>query len=325
MGVRTMPRRPSFPRIFGAAAFCICCLCLSRPGHAEPSPSEALFEEGKRLLEEGNASAACPKLEAALRQTPEASAAGRMVLARCFEALGRLGSAWRLYRAIDRSESNREAREAAEALAPRIHRVALMISPATLALRGLHIEIDTRVVARAELELPIAVDAGPIPILVSADDREDWTMLVDVPATPGTTTIEIPALRGLPNAPLAPGPATPATPPFWTGERIAGLTLGLSGAVVLAISGGMVALAKSDYEQALIDGQCQGTAPPVCTDISGIDEARALGNATTGVFFAGLGLVGVGVVVFASAGAGATPPAPILRASVDRLELIGAW
>lgn len=324
MNAPTMLPRLSFPTLFSAAAVCASLLSAEPVHGADPERAEALFKEGKQLLDDGNARAACPKLEAALALTSDATPSGKMVLARCYEAVGRLGSAWRLYRDIARADGSREAREAAEALAPRIHQLSITASPATIALRGLHIEIDARAVSKSELELPIAVDAGPIPLLVSADNKEDWALLIDVPNTPGTTRIAIPELRDTPNATPS-GPANAASsPPFWIGERIAGLALGLSGVAALAVSGGMAALAKSHYDDALIDGNCRGTAPPVCEDITGIEDARALGNATTGVFFSGLALVGVGVIVFASAPSSPVP-APILRASPGRLELIGAW
>lgn len=332
MAPPTMPRRLSFPALFGAAAICVSVLAASTVRGQDPEHAEALFNEGKRLLDEGNAWAACPKIEAALGMTADASAAGRMLLARCYEAIGRLGSAWRLYRDIAKADNSREAREAGEALAPRIHQLTITASPTTLALRGLHIEIDTHVVSKSDLELPIAVDAGPIPLLVTADNKEDWALLIDVPSAPGTTAITIPELRDSAiTTPNGGSVNAPSSPPFWTGERIAGLTLGLTGVAVLAISGGMAALAKSNYDEALVTGKCTGTAPPACEDVSGIDDARALGNATTGVFFGGLALVGVGVIVFASTPT--TPaPAPILRASLAPIrgkpamvELIGAW
>ena len=67
---------------------------------AQPSDNKALaeqlFNQGRELAKANNWTAACPKFEASLRY--DAALGTKLNLATCYEHVGKLASAWGLYR-----------------------------------------------------------------------------------------------------------------------------------------------------------------------------------------------------------------------------------
>jgi hypothetical protein len=77
-----------------------CALLAWEPvAHAEPKEDpDALFEEGNKLMDSGRDAEACPLFERSLALDP--SLGTRLNLAICYEKIGRLGSANRLFREV---------------------------------------------------------------------------------------------------------------------------------------------------------------------------------------------------------------------------------
>jgi tetratricopeptide (TPR) repeat protein len=117
-------------------------LVISAAGPADAQPDDAgatadqLFEDGRELARADRWAEACPKFEASLRMDP--ALGSRLNLAACYEHIGELARAWRLYReSADLAEEAGDvkrrdyARAHAAALEPRLAGLAIPAPVAT--------------------------------------------------------------------------------------------------------------------------------------------------------------------------------------------------
>jgi len=122
------------------AALVALCMASSRVARAQEVSSgssaaaQALFDEAKRLIQQGDAAAACPKLEESERLEPGIGT--KLNLANCYEKVGRTASAWILYLEVE-SDTKRNgqverqtmAHNRAAALQPRLSHLTISVSP----------------------------------------------------------------------------------------------------------------------------------------------------------------------------------------------------
>jgi hypothetical protein len=215
---RELPRRPpsSFPngktgraRVRVPFGFALVVLAFPAAVRADPAAAEALFREGRRLLEEGNYDAACPKLAESHAQDP---ASGTLInLALCYEKQGKLASAWAQYQlaaTLARKDGRPDRVEAAgkqlsrlEPAVPRVVVHALRLVPGITASFG-----DVRI-GTAAFGSAIPIDPGTYEVVVSAPGRSDYHTSVTI-AEGETRTLEIPDLA----PPAAPPSAAPRQP-----------------------------------------------------------------------------------------------------------------
>lgn len=198
------------------------CVIASSTASAQPQPSasdlaiaEALFQEGKRLMNEERHAEACPKLADSLRIAPGGGA--ELALAQCYEAAGKLASAWTMYnqsittsRRNGRADREKMARERVEAIEPRLSRLILRLAPGNESLAGLEIRTNGSVIPLSALGVPLPVDPGAQQVVVSASGRKPWSITVQVRPDADRHSLEIPLLEPL--VPLAPASAASATP-----------------------------------------------------------------------------------------------------------------
>jgi hypothetical protein len=191
---------------FGFALFVLTFPAVVR---ADPATAEALFREGRRLLEEGNYDAACPKLAESHLQDP---ASGTLInLALCYEKQGKLASAWAQYQlaaALARKDGRPDRVEAAgkqlsrlEPAVPRVVVHAVVLAPGISASFGM-VRIGAAAFGSA-----IPIDPGTYEVVVSAPSRSDYRTSVTV-AEGEIRTVEIPDLAPA----AAPPPASPRLP-----------------------------------------------------------------------------------------------------------------
>lgn len=285
-------------------------LLVARSAAAQSTSDEvagrALFEEGRRLMQQGDYKAACPKLEEGERVSPGVGMAFN--LGECFEKVGKLASAWAAFsdaagmaRAQGQTDREKVARDRAAALAPRLPHLKLALAPGA-DVEGLLIKRDGVVVGRAQWTTSIPVDPGPHTLLVSAPKRVDATVQVDTPeASERIAQIPVLALVPVVEKPVEkPAPVTPPPPSEdpdkGNTQRVVGLVTGGVGIVGLGVGAVYGLMAKSKKSDS--DSHC--FAGDVC-DADGLvlrHQASGRADVATVGFIAGGVLVAAGVVIY---------------------------
>lgn len=168
------------------------------PAAGRPSTPRALFDEGMRLLDEGDVARACPKLADSARLEPRVIT--KMALAGCYEQLGRTASAWQEYKDVAAlaskagdAEWQRElyAIERTKIMEKKLVRLTVTVAESA---PGLVIRRNGQVVPPAQFGVALPVDPGEQVISASAPGRETWTRTVKIAREPATV-IAVPSLR----------------------------------------------------------------------------------------------------------------------------------
>jgi hypothetical protein len=279
--------------------------------------AEALYQDATTLMREKNFAAACPKLEEVVRLQPDGIGA-KLTLADCYEADGRLASAWSMFAAAEvaagkAGQAARQKKAAARmaALKPKLARVVVELDAATQALPNLEVTRDAVPVGPAQWGAPIPVDKGQHVVVANAMGKERFERAITV-RDGDTITVRVEGLRDIPApppappppkvepppAPLAPEPPKPPAPPPSKGPnlRTEGLAVGSVGVALLAVSGiyGVFTIVRRDQSNV---GHCDGN---YC-DATGIElRKEGIGHASraTGFFIAGTVSVATGAALF---------------------------
>lgn len=191
-------------------------LATSHGASGDPAAAESLFAEAQELLRRGDAANACPKLEESQRLDPTGATA--LVLARCWEAVGRTASAWASYqealefaRRRNAKERQREIEARIAALTPTLPRLVVDVSPEAAAVPGLVVRRGRETVGRAQWGSPIAVDPGMVEVRAEAPGRAPWAR--DVQAERSREVhVEVPVLDPLPPPAASSHATAPAAP-----------------------------------------------------------------------------------------------------------------
>jgi hypothetical protein len=280
--------------------------------------AEALFNQGRDLMNAGKFVDACPKFEASQQLDP---GLGTMLnLAECYEKTGRTASAWAEYREaipLARAAGSKArldlATERAQALQERL---------STLTIRamagdddGVHLEVrrDGVALQAAELGSPIPVDPGEHVVEASAPGKQPWSAKVQVAGDAAKVSVEIPKLQaaGAPAQPAtsAPTPVVTTTPdnspppsdkPSGSAQRTTGLAFGGIGVVGVGLGAFFGLQASSKWSDA--KGKC--TDYPYGCGAEGADlrsSAHSQATVSTVAFVAGGALLATGVVLYFTA------------------------
>ena len=222
--------------------------------------AQALFDEAKRLIQHGDANAACPKFEESQRLEPGVGT--KLNLANCYEQVGRTASAWILFLEVE-SDTKRNgqverqtmAHNRASALQPKLPHVKIEV-PAASKLPGLAVQRDGVPVGSAQWGLPIPVDPGAHTVQVSAPGKKAWQAQVNVTADASTQTVSVPLLEDAPIEPKS--AAVGSEKPRSKAQRTAAyVSFGVGGVgAVLGSVFGLRAISKNN--QSNRPGQCSG-------------------------------------------------------------------
>ncbi len=182
-------------------------------------------------MHQGRPLRACPLFEESQRL--DEGLGTQFHLASCYEAVGRLASAYGLFLEVaatarQRGQLEREAlaRSRGRSLEPRLARLKIVAPEAPL--QPLRLERDGIEVGPAQLGVAIPVDPGEHRIRAHTGDSEDWVHVVQVPAEPRTVTVTIPRLEERRDARNAPPHGVSTT--AWA---LAGVGAAFGGSAVL--------------------------------------------------------------------------------------------
>jgi hypothetical protein len=281
---------------------------------ADTAAAEALFQQGRALLEAGQTAEACPKLAESQRLDP---ATGTLIaLAACHEQQNKLASAWAEFteaagRAERESRPDRRqlASERAQRLEPRLSTLTVQVTPALAGVRGLELMRSERALGRGAWNVPVPLDGGEYVIEARAPQMKPWRAVVKIADEGDRQVVVIPELVPEPPAPTAlPAPAAPPAPPSSRATEVPASPKpqGLSQLQWVGIGGGavgVVALGVGGYFTARMlgkkeDANCDGNLCDDDDSVSSQKDARRFGNYATGFAIAGGSLLALGGTLF---------------------------
>jgi hypothetical protein len=285
------------------AAICVTLVCASSALAGEnESKAQALYDEAKTLVAQGNWAAACPKLLESKRLVAEMKTIYR--LAECYEHVGKLGAAWRYYQEAGiaaakagETEKSRAAIEHAAAIEPKIGKLrASSQAPADAEL-----EIDGEVMSRPWVDVAFGLDPGEHRIDVHAPGKRSFHAKIII-AAGATVPVVIPPLESEEAEAAAPVSESPKpdVPPEAPAAKRAPITATLgwvllgAGVVTTGVGGYLALSARSKYHDA--DEHC-GANGCDAEGFAATNDARSLGNVATFVFGAGIAVAATGVVL----------------------------
>jgi hypothetical protein len=288
------------------AALLVLSVVSARPARAgDVAEAEALFREGRAKMDAGDYATACPKLAESFEQDPGTGAL--LALAMCRERAGQIASAWASYGQVasrskreGRADREQAAREAMQALEPRLSHLTITVDQATSVLPGLVVKRDGAPVGSGAWGAAVPIDPGEHLIEASAPGKQPWSKKLSIGAEHDTQNVEVPALVAEPAAPaMAPvadssGNGASTGPPL----RTLGLAVGGAGVVGLGLGIGFGLHAQALNRQSNEDGHCN--AQNQCDAVGGQkrDDAKSAATIATVGFVAGGVLAAAGVTLF---------------------------
>jgi len=303
-------------RLLVTAALCLGCVAISGRAHAqgsgaEKTAAEALFGEGKRLMDQGKFGEACPKFADSQKLDP---GVGTLLnLARCYQKNGQTATAWSTYKeaaaaARNAGQAEREsvARREASALEPTLPKLTIAVSSDAAALPNIEVRLDGASLPRGLWGVAAPVDPGEHLIEARASNKKSFSRKTQVVAK-SSVTVTIPALSDGSGSDVAAvseahesAPAGESTSPAPTthgksSQGVIGLVVAGAGVVAIAAGSAMALSAKSSYDGVPAD-QCD---PSGCNDVGFDTRQNARDKAGVATIVFGIGaaaVVGGGVI-----------------------------
>ena len=288
---------------------CLAVLLVSTTALADGAPDHdkavALFDEARKMIDDGNCDGAMPKLEQSLRYEPSVGA--RLSIADCQESHNPL-EAWSQLREAQRlaylkhDERTKVAQDRAAALEAKLPIVRVVVPPQALVEPGFELRVDGVLIDRFfYLEGVLAMTAGPHEIEATTPSRR-WSH--QVVAQAGVTTSVSVRLEAASPKPAAVAPP-PAVAPHEPGSAQRTVGLILSGAGVASILAGSVFGGAALVKKSDIDAACGGHASACTAPLGSVDaqaaEQQTFARLSTLGFIVGGVALAAGVVLYLTA------------------------
>lgn len=270
--------------------------------------AEQLFNEARDLAKADKWAEACPKFEASFKQDPALGT--RLNLATCYVHIGKLATAWGLYReAVDLATKAGDAKRSDYAqkqaliLEPRLPKLAITLPPKPPT--GLTVQRDGAPVNTAELGLALYIDPGVHEVTASAPGFATFSQQV--------TTVEgKTAILAIPELTLKPEQTKRITNPEQTVvdttpvspmRRYVGL--GIGGAGIVAAGVGLIigsqAISANKKAKDLCGDNLVCSAENFDEGQKAVRDGRSKATISTVLVIAGGAAVAAGVVVYLTA------------------------
>lgn len=321
----------------GAAIFWGATGAMAQSPSNDTAAAQAIFDQGRRLMGQGDYVAACAKFEESQRLDPASGTA--LNLGTCYEHLGKFATAWSkfleaaaLAKASHQLDRERFARAQATILSSRLSTIVIDVAND---VPGLEIRRNGEVVGKAQWGNPIPIDPGEHRVVASAPYRNRWETTVVVADTKQASIIHVPPLVAADSdavGSVALTASRSSTASFiedrgavsssGSGQRVAAYVAGGVGVVGLAMGAyfGLQSISKRNDA----NERCTGAS---CRDFEGValrDDARRNGDWSTATFIVGaVGLAG-GAVLWLTAPKAETAQVGI-GMTAGRVIFEGTW
>jgi hypothetical protein len=289
---------PSLPAglVVGLLISLVAAPSFAAPPSSDGASAQLFFERGREAADKGEATSAGNNFEESLRL--EIAVGTLFNLAQCEEKLGRLASAWQhLREGIGRLEPSDPrvppARKAADALAPRIPKLQILL--ASGAPSTLRVSRDGVALTGLSLSEPLPVNPGKHTVLVEDDGFEPNRFEVEL-AEGESKTLTVEPGKPLPDAPvkkpttgvtLAAQESSPLRTAGWVGIALGGASLGVG-----LVTGGL------SYERSrVVKDHCDASGVCDSDGLSALSSAKTYGGIATVTTLVGIGVLGAGVVL----------------------------
>jgi hypothetical protein len=326
---RIMPLVTSLFLVFQSLFWAVPALGDPAEPSSDPAPgdqarlAEALFDEAKQAMDEGDYASACSKFEESRRLDPAGGT--QLALGVCYERAGQLASAWYAYREAF-AAAQRDARGDREAIAeqrlselePRLSRVTVVVPSEVASLPTLRVELGALELRRPSWGLAVPFDAGSYVLRVSAQGYVPWTQEVVLGRAGDHQKVVIPVLAAAPaTVPRANPPsndvASERAAPNDSARSSINQKLGFvfAGAAAAAFIPGVYFGGRAIARGETVNDACNGNT---CSRSAELDHQDAMSDARrANVLIAG-GLVAAGVSVYFFLTA--KPPGPPTKSRV---------
>lgn len=280
---------------------------LSVPAFAQDAThdkAEALFNEGKKLMDGGHAAEGCAKLEASVGLVK--GGGNTLALALCYETIGKFASAQRSFQdalklAQGKANAEREAiaKEHLASLGAKVPQ--LVITGAD----GATVTIDGQPVSPPFSG--VAVDPGTHVVKATSDAGSDTQAATAKEGQKVTVTITLGGAAPAPSATSTTGAIPPPSdpPPAGSGRKTAGYVIGGVGVAALGVGAVMGIVAHGKHKDA--NDVCPGK---ICSSQKAVDDENSAKSFAWGANVGiGLGVVGLGVATYLLVTAPSSAPA----------------
>jgi len=260
----------------GIALVLVSAVASADPQDPDHKRADALFEEGKALIDSGKLEEGCAKLEESLAL--DRNAIGTILnVAKCQARLGKIATAVATYTDVreraklqNQPEYGKVADDSIAQLEPFVPHLAITVADK---VDGLEVTLDDKPL-KPETLSDLPVDPGAHTIAATAPGRRPYSERITI-AKKERKEVAIPALAGF-------------SKPFPVGMTV---TIAGGGLAVTGVVLGLIA--RSQYNSALSE-HCHGDATMCDDGGTAANSARTLGNVGTVIGVVGLAAAGVG-------------------------------